>query len=132
LSAALTAVTVAIVEEVTEGAANRPVLEIVPLLACQVTAVLLVEVKVAENCCFPSEDTVAVAGATLIVILLGGTIVISEIATVAVSAAFVAVTFTFIEDVTEGAVNIPVFEIVPALALHTKSGFPVAVAMNCC
>jgi hypothetical protein len=104
LSAALAAVTVTTVEEVTEGAANRPVLEMVPLLACQVTAVLLVEVKVAENCCFPPEEIVAVAGATLIVILLGGTIVISEIATVDVSAEVVALTFTFVEDVTEGAV----------------------------
>ena len=74
---------------------------------------------------------VAVAGATLIVILLGGTIVISEIATMALSAVVVAVTFTFVEVVTAGAVNRPAFEMLPALALHTKSGFPVEVAVNC-
>jgi hypothetical protein len=132
LSAALAAVTVTIVEEVTVGATKRPLLEIVPLLACQVTAVLLVEVKVAENCCFPPEEMVAVSGATLIVILFGGTIVIAEIATVAGSPAVVAVTFTFVEVVTTGAANRPVFEMVPALAVQTKDAFPVEVAVNCC
>ena len=42
LSATLVAVTVTLLEEVTEGAVNRPLLEIVPALARQVTAVLLV------------------------------------------------------------------------------------------
>jgi hypothetical protein len=69
------AVTVTIVEDVTEGALNIPLLEIVPALACQVTAVLLVEVKVAENCCSPPEKIVTVAGETLMAILSRGTIV---------------------------------------------------------
>lgn len=41
-SATLVAVTVTLLEEGTEGAVNRPLLEIVPALARQVTAVLLV------------------------------------------------------------------------------------------
>ena len=48
--AALVAVMVTLVEEVTAGAVNKPVLEIVPLLADHVTAVLLVPWTVAANC----------------------------------------------------------------------------------
>jgi hypothetical protein len=40
-------------------------LEIVPALAVQVTAVLLVEVSVAVNCCLPPAVTVDEAGVTL-------------------------------------------------------------------
>jgi hypothetical protein len=65
-SATFVAVTVTVVDAVTEGAVNRPLLEMVPELACQVTAVLLVEVRVAENCCLLPEEIVAVAGERLI------------------------------------------------------------------
>ena len=75
VSATLVAVTVTLVEELTDGAVNRPRVEIVPALACQVTAVLLVAVMVAENCCLPPEEIVAVAGERLIATLLDGTIV---------------------------------------------------------
>jgi hypothetical protein len=49
-SAALVAVTVAVVLALTVGAVWSPVLEIVPRLAVQVTAVLVVPVTVAVNC----------------------------------------------------------------------------------
>jgi hypothetical protein len=62
--AALVAVTVSFVGEVTVGATKRPSLEIAPALADQFTAVLLVEVRVAVNCCLPPETTVDVAGVT--------------------------------------------------------------------
>ena len=116
MSAALVAVTVTFVEEFTDGAVNRPLVEIVPAVACQVTAVLLVEVMVAENCCVPPEEIVAVAGERLIAILFNGSIVTSEAATLLASAALVAVTVTAVDDVTMGAVNIPVLETEPALA----------------
>jgi hypothetical protein len=51
----LRAVTVTFVEEVTLGAVNKPVGEMVPALALQATAVLLVAVNVAENCCCAPE-----------------------------------------------------------------------------
>jgi len=63
--AALAAVILNLVGDVTVGAAKRPSLEIVPALADQVTAVLLVEVNVAVNCCLPPETTVNVVGMTL-------------------------------------------------------------------
>jgi hypothetical protein len=49
-SAALVALTVTLVLLVTIGAVKKPVLEIVPELADQDTAVLLVPCTVAENC----------------------------------------------------------------------------------
>ena len=48
--ATLVAVTVTLVLLVTLGAVNRPPVEIVPALADQVTAVLLVPCTVAVNC----------------------------------------------------------------------------------
>jgi hypothetical protein len=123
LSATLVAVTVALVEELTDGAVNRPLVEIVPALACQVTAVLLVEVKVAENCCLPPEAIVAVAGERSIVTLVDGTTVTSALAMLLSSMALVAVTVTTVDDATEGAVNIPLLEILPAVACQMISGF---------
>jgi len=50
------AVTVILVEEETCGAVKRPFGEIVPALTRQETAVLLVDVSDAENCCcFPGR-----------------------------------------------------------------------------
>jgi len=57
-SATLMAVTVAVVAIFTTGAANKPVLEIVPAVADQVTATLLVLRTVAVNCAVPPEETV--------------------------------------------------------------------------
>jgi hypothetical protein len=65
-SAALIAVTLSLVEEDTPGAVNRPVLVIVPALACHTTAVLLVEVTIAANWSCAPATTVALAGIRLI------------------------------------------------------------------
>lgn len=142
-SATLVAVTVTLVEAATEGAVNRPLLDIDPALACQVTAVLLVDVKAAENCCLPPDEIVAVAGEMLIAILFCGTTVTSETALLAGSDALVATTVTLVEDVTVGAVNRPLCEIMPALARQKMVELPipllaldvsldVRVAENCC
>ena len=67
---ALVAVIVILVEEVTEGAVKSPVFEIVPALAFQTTAVLLVEVRVATNCCWAPEEMVGLEGEMLSLIEL--------------------------------------------------------------
>jgi hypothetical protein len=64
LSAALTAVTVTLVDEGTLGAVKSPVPVIVPALACHNTAVLLVEVSVAANWTLPPATTLALPGTT--------------------------------------------------------------------
>jgi hypothetical protein len=56
------AVTVTVVLVVTAGAVKRPLLEIVPTLADQVTLVLLKFRRVSENCCVPFEEIVALRG----------------------------------------------------------------------
>jgi hypothetical protein len=66
LSAALVAVTVTLVGEDTWGAVNKPFAVMVPLVAFHVTAVLLVEVRVAENWICPPEGTFALVGDKLI------------------------------------------------------------------
>ena len=60
--AELVAVTVTDCELVTDGAVNRPALEMVPALADQVMAVLLLRLTVAVNCCVPAETTEALVG----------------------------------------------------------------------
>lgn len=65
LSATLVAVTVTLAGAETCGAVKRPVVEIVPAVACQMTAVLLVEVRVAENCCCCPGRTLTLAGVRL-------------------------------------------------------------------
>lgn len=62
LSARLVATTVAVVGLATLGAVNRPLGEIVPFDADQVTPVFEVLLTVAENCCVPPEVTLAEAG----------------------------------------------------------------------
>jgi hypothetical protein len=62
LSEKLAAVTVTVVLLVTPGAVKRPLLEIVPALADQVTFTLLEFRIVAENCCVLLEETVALLG----------------------------------------------------------------------
>jgi hypothetical protein len=61
-SAMLVAVTVAFVLTVTVGAWYRPVLEIVPGEADQITATFEVLLTRAVNCLVPTDGTVAVAG----------------------------------------------------------------------
>jgi len=60
--AALVAVMVTEVLLVTLGAAKAPLLEIVPVLADQVTAVFGVPLTLAVNCCCPSEIRLAMLG----------------------------------------------------------------------
>src|SRR5215475_4164121 len=66
LSARLVAVTVILVVAETCGAVNRPLVEIVPAVACQTTAVLLVDVSVAENCCCFPGRTLTLLGVRVI------------------------------------------------------------------
>src|SRR5713101_3541148 len=61
-SATLVAVTVAVVATFTAGATNKPVLEMVPAVADQVTPTLLVSRTVAVNCWVLPEETVGLAG----------------------------------------------------------------------
>ena len=61
-SAALATVTATVVLTLTCGAVKRPLVEIVPAEADQVTAVLLVPETVAENCCCPPDASGADEG----------------------------------------------------------------------
>lgn len=71
-SATLVAVTVALVELVTVGAVNKPLLEIEPALADQVTDVFELFVTDAENCRVPEATRLVEAGDTEIPIANGG------------------------------------------------------------
>jgi hypothetical protein len=62
--AALVAVIVTVVLLVTLGAVNKPLLEMLPAVADQVTAVLLVPCTRAENCCVAPEATLTLVGDT--------------------------------------------------------------------
>jgi len=118
LSAVLVAVTVTLAVAVTVGAVNRPALEILPALADQVTAVLLVPCTVAPNCCLPPELRLAVVGDTATVIpefKVGGTTVMVAVAFLLGFATLVAVMVTFVLLLTLGALNNPELEMVPAL-----------------
>jgi len=115
--ALLVAVTVTLVLLLTFGAVNMPPLETVPAVADQVTAVLLVPCTVAENCCVFPEVRVVLVGETLMVMVdpVGLTATIA-LAFFEVLALLVAVTVTFVLLLTFGAVNMPLLEIVPAVA----------------
>lgn len=63
-SATLVAVTETTVTLVTDGAVNKPLLEIVPLVVDQVTLVSLELVTVAVNCCVSAEKTLGFVGDT--------------------------------------------------------------------
>ena len=133
-SATLVAVTVAVEAELTFGAVNMPLLEIVPELALQVTAVFEVLLTVATNCwCAPRNQArrdwgdrdchhrsrVHVDG---------------DIGNVFVgSATLVAVTVAVEALVTLGAVNNPLLEIVPPCAVQVTLVFEafVTCAENC-
>jgi hypothetical protein len=68
VSALLVAVIVAVLVPVTHGAVNSPVVEIVPWVAFQVTAVFVVPVTVAVNWVNSRETRLAVGGVTVTVI----------------------------------------------------------------
>ena len=72
VSATLVAVMVAVIEIFTVGATNSPLLEIVPALALQVTAVFEVLVTVAVNCWLPVEIRLDEIGETATLIPAGG------------------------------------------------------------
>jgi hypothetical protein len=62
VSAWLVAVTVTDVVEVTDGAVNRPLLEMLPAEDAHVTAVLVEPLTEAVNCCVLPEASVSLAG----------------------------------------------------------------------
>ena len=64
-SATLAAVTLIVVLTNTAEAVNKPVEETVPAVAFQVTALFIVPVTVAVNCCAPPEGIVAETGETV-------------------------------------------------------------------
>jgi hypothetical protein len=113
LSAALVAVTVAVVAELTVGAVNIPALEIVPALALQVTAVFGVLLTVATNCCLAPESKLEVSGVSTTATTGAGFTVIVAWAVLVGSATLVAVTVAVEALATLCAVNNPLLEMVP-------------------
>jgi hypothetical protein len=101
----------------------------VPPVADQVTAVFVVPVTVAVNCCVPPVSNEAEVG--LIVTATAVTVTVAE-ADLVVSAALVAVT-VYVPAVL-GAVYRPLVLTVPPVADQVTAVFalPVTVAVNCC
>jgi len=151
-SAVEIAVTVTVIEDVTNGAAYSPVAEIVPTcelppptpFTCHCTAVLVEPVTVAVNCCVTPEAIAAVLGETEIVtagcpLALMVTVALADLLP---SAAGIAVTVTVMSELVTGAWYVPLLEIVPTWALPPLMPFtchctevllePVTVAWNCC
>jgi hypothetical protein len=119
VSAALVAVMFTLVVVETVGAVNAPVVDTLPAVADQLTAVLLVPWTVALNCWIPPEITVVLFGEMLTLIIVpGGFTLTFALAFFVLSAALVAVTVTVVLLVTFGAVNKPLLEMVPAVAVH--------------
>lgn len=131
------------------GAVNRPLAEMAPQVAPEqptplrlhVTAVFVVPVTVAVNCCVFPATTCAVVGETLTA--TGGRMVTDADAVFVLSAAEVATTVTSAGlGTVPGAVYKPLAEIVPQPApeqpapcrLHVTAVFVVlvTVAVNCC
>ena len=133
------------------GAVYNPVVEIVPTVAfppitpftCQVTAVLLVFVTVAVNCCVRLMATLTDFGATVTLIPGATNIVTVADPDLVESATETAVIVTAAGlGATAGAVYSPVVEMVPTVAFppftpftcHVTAVFEVfvTVAVNCC
>ena len=120
LSAALVACTTTLAVAVTLGEVNTPVLEIVPLLDDQLTAVLVVLLTDAVNCCVPPDLTLALPG--FIVTLTAGVeetaglIETVALALLVVSAVLVAFTVAVVIVLTLGAVYQPSLETDPVVA----------------
>jgi hypothetical protein len=152
-SATLVAVTVC--PPAVDGAVyNPPVLTVPTVLfppftpsTDQVTAVFVVPVTVAVNCCVPPSATIAVVGEMVTVIVGGGGVITGVMVTVAFallvgSALATAVTVTCTDTLVVGAVYRPLLEIVPFCAFPPTTLFtshctvvllePVTVAWNCC
>jgi len=113
-------------------AVKRPAVETVPPVAVHVTAVLLLPVTVAVNCCVPPVSTVAVVGATVTETVGAAFTVTAAVADLVVSATEVA--FTEKLPAVVPAVKRPAVEIVPPVAVHVTAVLllPVTVAVNCC
>jgi len=129
VSAALVAVTVKLPG--VPPAVYKPALETVPPVADHVTAVFVVPVTVAVNCCDAPVCRVPEVG--LIEITTGGavTVTLAE-AVFVVSATLVACT-VYVPALV-GAVYSPELETVPPVADHVTAVFvvPVTAAVNCC
>jgi hypothetical protein len=134
LSATLVAATSTRVLDVTTGAMNKPSLVMVPELAVQATAELLVFLTVAVNCCFEPEARTAELGEIVSCIWAGtGSMVRMLTAVLLLSATLVAATSTRVLDVTTGAMNKPPPVMVPELAVQTTADFAfLTMAVNCC
>jgi hypothetical protein len=114
----LVAVTVAVVALDTVGAVNKPLAEIDPALVLHRTCVLLVPWTAAVSCCVAAEATVALVGVTVTLTAARGITEIVEEAATSGFAMLVALTVAVAALDTVGAVNKPLAEIDPALALH--------------
>ncbi|HZP17350.1 MAG TPA: hypothetical protein VFB00_05260 [Terriglobales bacterium] len=135
VSAALVAVTVTLLLLETVGAVNRPLLEMDPAVADQVTDVLVAPCTEAANCCVPPELTVADVGETATLMAAAGALTFTAaLAFFVVSAALVAVMVTLVLLVTLGAVNRPLLEMDPAVADQVTDVLvaPCTEAVNCC
>src|ERR1700741_3810777 len=118
------------------GALHKPLVVSVPTdgFMLQFTAVLLVPVTVAVNCCWPLAIRVADAGLTDTVTGLSVTVAVADFVE---SAALVAVTVIVCEvEIVPGAVYKPLAVSVPTdgfmLQFTAVLLFPVTFAWNCC
>jgi hypothetical protein len=128
-SAELVAVIVAVV--FVAGAVYNPLEVILPSVALHVTAVLVVPVTDAVNCCIPPIGKLTLAGLIVITTPEEATVTSAD-ADFMESAMLVAVTVTV--PGFAGAVNRPLESMLPADADHDTEVFavPVTVAVNCC
>jgi len=133
-SAALVARMVTLVALFTLGAVNLPPSLMDPELVDHCTPVLLVPPTVAVNCCAPPAVMVAEVGDTATLTLGAAETDTVALTLLVVSATLVARTVTVVAVVTFGAANVPVLEIVPALADHVTPVLlaPWTLAENCC
>src|SRR6476646_9010670 len=131
VSAAEVAVTEKLLPAV-DPAVNRPLVEIVPPVAVHVTAVLELPVTVAVNCWVCPVWRVMLVGDTVTLTGAGACMVTAATADLVLSAAEVAVTEKLLPAV-DPAVNTPLVEIVPPVAVHVTAvlELPVTVAVNC-
>src|SRR6185369_9567385 len=119
VSAADVAFTVKLVPAVVP-AVKSPLVETVPPVAVQVTAVFELPVTVAVNCWVPPGDSVALVGE--MVTLTPGWIVTCAVALLVVSAADVAFTVKLVPAVVP-AVKRPLVETVPPVAVQVTAVF---------
>ena len=129
VSATLVAVTLYV--PAAEGAVYRPLVEMVPAVAVQVTAVLLLPVTVAVNCCVALVESEAEPGESDTATTAALTVTVAD-ADLVVSATLVA--FTVKDPAALGAVYMPLEETLPPVADHVTAVLllPLMLAVNCC